>query len=61
MKQVEKQLQPLEKRRGVLEEQLAATTDHREIASLGEELAAVSGQIAELEERWLELATELEG
>jgi ATP-binding cassette subfamily F protein uup len=60
LKQVERALQPLEKRRAALEEQLASTTDHRALADLGAELAAVGAQLSELEERWLEVASELE-
>jgi ATP-binding cassette subfamily F protein uup len=61
LRQVEKELQPLEKRRAALTERLASTTDHRELADLGEQLAAVSSEVVALEERWLELAGELDG
>src|SRR5690606_3445039 len=61
LRQVEKELQPLEKRRAALTEQLASTTDHRELAALGEELAGVTREVEALEERWLELAGQLDG
>jgi ATP-binding cassette subfamily F protein uup len=61
LKQVERELQPLEKRRAALEERLAATTDHRELADLGAELATVAADVEVLEERWLEIAGQLDG
>jgi ATP-binding cassette subfamily F protein uup len=61
LKQVEKELQPLEKKRAALTEKLAATTDHRELAQLGAELADLAGRVEVLEERWLELAGQLDG
>jgi ATP-binding cassette subfamily F protein uup len=61
LRSVERELQPLEKRRAELEERLAATSDHRDLASLGEQLAAVGTEIEVLEERWLEIAGQLEG
>ncbi len=39
-----------------LDEQLLATTDHAELATLGGELAAAHAELATLEERWLELS-----
>ena len=44
-----------------LHERLAATTDHRQLAELGAELATAQAELAELEERWLELAEEQSG
>jgi ATP-binding cassette subfamily F protein uup len=39
-----------------LHEQLLATTDHTEMATLGAELATAQGELASIEETWLELA-----
>ena len=44
-----------------LDEQLVATTDHQQLAELGAELATAHAELAELEERWLELAEEQSG
>ena len=44
-----------------LNEQLVATTDHQQLAELGAELAAGQAELAELEERWLELAEQQSG
>jgi ABC transport system ATP-binding/permease protein len=61
VRQVEKDLARLERRRARLTEQVeAARADHQELARLGAELAEVADQIAELEHRWLELSTEAE-
>jgi ATP-binding cassette subfamily F protein uup len=60
IRQVERELAPLERRRAELEAQLATSTEHRPLAQLGEELATIAGQISELEERWLELSAQLE-
>ena len=60
LRTVERELQPLDKRRAELEERLAATTDHRDLAALGEQLTSVSTQLGALEERWLEIAGQLE-
>jgi predicted nucleic acid-binding Zn-ribbon protein len=61
LRQVEKELQPLEKKRAALTEKLAATTDHRELADLGAQLAELSHEVEALEERWLDLAGQLDG
>lgn len=51
----------LETRRDELVERLgAAGSDHTEMASIGAELESVNGELAEVEERWLELSSELE-
>jgi ATP-binding cassette subfamily F protein uup len=60
LRDVERKLEPLEARRAELTERLAGTSDHRELAVLGEELATLAEQVGALEERWLELAGELE-
>jgi ATP-binding cassette subfamily F protein uup len=60
IREVERGLAPLERRRAELEHQLATAIDHRALAALGEELATVTEQIGALEERWLELSAQLE-
>jgi ATP-binding cassette subfamily F protein uup len=61
LRTVERELQPLEKRRAELEERLASATDHRDLAALGEQLTVVSAELEAVEERWLEIAGQLEG
>ncbi len=57
----ERSMAALEARRDELVEQLAAAgTDHAAIASIGAEVETVTSELAEVEERWLELSTELE-
>jgi ATP-binding cassette subfamily F protein uup len=41
-----------------LHEELAATTDHTELARIGADLADLQGELAALEDRWLTLADE---
>ena len=60
VRQIEKEMVPLDRRRGRLEQQLAEVTDHRAIATTGAELATVVAAIGALEEQWLELSTEIE-
>ncbi len=60
VRQIEKEMVPLDRRRGRLEQQLAEITDHRAIATTGAELATVVAAIGALEEQWLELSTEIE-
>ena len=60
VRQIEKEMAPLDRRRGKLEKQLADLADHREIASVGEELATVVAAIGALEEQWLELSAQIE-
>jgi ABC transport system ATP-binding/permease protein len=55
----ERQMKRLEKRRGELESEMAASSaDHQALARIGSELAALQAEVAELEERWLALAEE---
>jgi ATP-binding cassette subfamily F protein uup len=63
MKESEKSMRALEKRRAELTADLAATppTDHRRMAELGTDLAKVEAELSAAEEEWLELATEAEG
>ena len=57
----ERTMAELETRRDELVERLgAAGSDHTEMASIGAELESVNGELAEVEERWLELSSELE-
>ena len=44
-----------------LGDELVTTSDHEAMASLGAELAAAQAELAELEERWLELAEQQSG
>ncbi len=57
----EKQMDRLERRRSSIVSELEASgTDHHRLRELGEELAAVETAVAEQENEWLELSTELE-
>jgi len=61
VKDTEKAMARLEKQRAKLEAQLLdAATDHEALAALGAEFADVTAQHEAAEERWLELAAELE-
>jgi ABC transport system ATP-binding/permease protein len=61
MRQIDKELAALERRRVELEEALAgARSDHQSLARLGAELAQVTAELAAVEERWLVLAAEAE-
>jgi hypothetical protein len=63
MKEADKSIARLTKRRDALEIELAArATDasHLELADLGEQFAAVSAELASAEEAWLALAEEAE-
>jgi len=60
MKDAEKAVRRLEKRRSGLASDLAALdgTDHQRMATIGSELAGVEAELAATEERWLHLAEE---
>lgn len=61
LREAEKEVAKLTRRRERLHAELvAAATDHVELARLGTEEAEVSRQLAEAEDRWLELAEEAE-
>ena len=61
LRDVEKQLDAIERRRSrLLDELAAAATDHQAMTRLGRELAAVDAELAEAEERWLEVGAALE-
>ena len=64
LRETERDLVRLERRRDQLDEALAAagggTADHEELARLGSELAGVADELQRAEERWLELAAEAE-
>ena len=61
LREVDKELAALTRRRDRLTEQLAAAgADHEAMTRLGRELAAVEAELTAVEERWLELGTELE-
>ena len=62
LQRVERQIERASKRAVALHEQLAANaTDYEKLTELGAELNAVEAEKAGLEERWLEVAAELEG
>jgi len=56
LRDTEKQLARLGRRRDALHEALVATTDHVELTRLGAELRAVQEELDAAEDRWLELA-----
>jgi ATP-binding cassette subfamily F protein uup len=58
IRETEQAMAKLERRVDRLHEQLVATTDHAELATLGAELAEAQTGLSALEERWLELAEE---
>ena len=61
LRQTEKELARLERRRERLESELATVVDdHEALGRLGAELATVGQELAEVEERWIELAEEQE-
>jgi ATP-binding cassette subfamily F protein uup len=63
VRDVEKELARFEKRRARLEADMASaaeTGDHAGLARMGAELAAITAEHETTEERWLELADELE-
>ena len=62
LKTVERDIERLERRHEELTAAVAAAgSDHEELARLGAELGAVDQERRSLEERWLELAEEVEG
>ncbi len=63
LKAVDKELKAAQRRSTKLHEELAevaASGDHQRMTELGAELAATEAQLAEAEDRWLELADEAE-
>jgi ATP-binding cassette subfamily F protein uup len=63
LKAAEKELAKVDRERATIEEQVATAataSDHVELARLGALLSDVQARQAEIEERWLELGTELE-
>ena len=61
MRDIDKELAALGRTRDRLHAELvAAATDHRRLAELGTDLATVDDQVATAEQRWLELADELD-
>ena len=61
LRETEKQLTRLGRRRDALHDALVATTDHVELTRLGAELRAVQDELDTTEEQWLELAEQAEG
>jgi ATP-binding cassette subfamily F protein uup len=61
LRQAEKELARLERRKAGLADELAAAgDDHQALARIGADLAEVDGELATTEERWIELAEEQE-
>ena len=61
LRETEKEIAALERRRdGLIAELAAAGADHEAMTRLGHELAAVEAELAAAEERWLALGEELE-
>jgi ATP-binding cassette subfamily F protein uup len=60
LRELDKELGRLARRRDQLHDALAATVDHVELRRLGTELADAQREIDEAEERWLALAEEAE-
>jgi ATP-binding cassette subfamily F protein uup len=63
LKDVEKQVRQLEKRRARLHDDLVAvpTSDHERMAAVGTDLAAVEADLTAAEDEWLALSAEAEG
>ena len=61
IQEVEDRMQTLNATGSTLEGQLATNTHPHEIAEIGKKLKAVSDELAELENRWLELSEEIGG
>ena len=61
LRDTEKELVRLGRRRDKLHEALVATADHVELTRLGAQLAGVQTELDATEERWLRLAEEAEG
>ena len=60
LRDAEKQMTRLQRQRDKVAGTLTSTTDHREMARLGDELATAQAALDEAEERWLALAEEAE-
>jgi len=56
LRDAEQAMAKLQRQVDRLHEQLLATSDHTEMATLGAELATAQGELASIEETWLELA-----
>jgi ATP-binding cassette subfamily F protein uup len=62
MQRLERQIEKAAQREDAIHEQLAANaTDYEKLTDLGAQLSAVQAEKADLEERWLEVAGDLEG
>lgn len=60
VKEIEKAMRPLDKKKGELTDKLVTATDHQVLTDLGTELSKVEAELSELEERWLEAQEALE-
>jgi ATP-binding cassette subfamily F protein uup len=61
LRDTEQAMNKVQRRIDRLERRLTGTTDHTELAELGGELAAEHAELAELEDRWLEIAERQSG
>lgn len=62
LQRLDRQMEKAAAREAALHEQMAANAaDYEKVAGLGAELSAVQDETAGLEERWLEVASELDG
>ncbi len=60
VKQLEKRMRPLERRRDELHEALAGEQDYERISTLGADLTAVEQELGKLEDDWLDLSQQME-
>ncbi len=60
VREAEKAMRPLQRRKDELTESLVSTTDHQQLVELGNELASVEEELSDLEEQWLEAQELLE-
>ena len=60
LREAEKEMVRRQRQRDKIAEALTSTSDHAEMARLGDELAAAQAALDEAEERWLALAEEAE-
>ncbi|NNE75437.1 MAG: ABC-F family ATP-binding cassette domain-containing protein [Acidimicrobiales bacterium] len=60
LKEVERTMRPIERKRATLAVELDGATDHDTLARVGAQVAELDAQLAELEERWLVVAEQLE-
>ena len=59
LEKTEARLSELQQERGALEEQLSGLSDMKQITELGQRLGALQNELDQLEERWLDLSSQL--